>query len=76
MLTWNTYLVEKQRKQDEIAQAMQDRMIRSVAEDCESPINALSIKVLDAVGTRLVEWGYYLQCRCAAITMANSKRAI
>jgi hypothetical protein len=76
MLDWKTYLVEQQRKQDEIALAMQDRLIRSVTENCESPITALSIKVLDSIGSRLVEWGYYLQCRCAAITMANSKRAI
>jgi hypothetical protein len=76
MLTWNTYLVEQQRKQDEIAQVMHDRIVRSAAEDCESPLTTLTIKVLESVGNRLVEWGYYLQCRCAAITMANSKRAI
>lgn len=76
MLTWKTYLVEQQRKQDEIALAMQDRIARSVAEECESPLTTLSIKVLESIGNRLIEWGYYLQCRCAAITMANSKRAI
>ena len=76
MLTWMTFLVEQQRKQDEIALAAQDRFARSVAEACESPTTKLSIRILDAIGSRLVEWGYYLQCRCAAITMSNSKRAI
>ena len=76
MLTWKTYLVEQQRKQDEIALAAQDRFARSVVEACETPVNKLSIRILEAIGSRLVEWGYYLQCRCAAITMANSKRAI
>ncbi len=76
MLTWNTYYVETKRREDEIAQAMQDRCIRSAEQACESRFTKLSIRILDAVGTKLVEWGSQLQCRCAELTMTSSKRAI
>lgn len=76
MFTWNTYYVENQRRQDEIAKAMQDRYVRSVAEVCESRMTNLSIRMLDIVGSKLVEWGSQLQCRCAELAMTSSKRAI
>jgi len=76
MLTWNTYYVETKRREDEIAQAMQYRYIRSVEEVCESRITKLSIRILDVVGSKLVEWGSQLQCRCAELAMTSSKRAI
>jgi len=73
---WNTYYVENQRREDEIAQAMQDRYVRSVEEACESRFTKLSIRVLDVVGSKLVAWGSQLQCRCAELGMTSSKRAI
>ena len=76
MFTWNDYYVETQRRQDEIAEAMQDRYVRSVAEECESRMTKLSIRMLDVVGSKLVEWGSQLQCRCAELAMTSSKRAI
>ena len=76
MFTWKDYYVETQRRQDEIAQATQDRYVRSVAEVCESRFTKLSIRMLDMVGSKLVEWGSQLQCRCAELAMTNSKRAI
>jgi len=76
MLTWNTYYVETKRREDEIAQVLQDRYVRSVEEVCESRITKLSIRMLDAVGSKLVEWGSQLQCRCAELAMTSSKRAI
>ncbi len=76
MVTWNTYYVETQRREDEIALAMQDRTIRSVEKACESSITKLSIRILDVVGSKLVEWGSQLQCRCAELAMTSSKRAI
>ena len=76
MFTWNIYYVETQRRENEIAQAMQDRFIRSTAEVCESRLTELSIRMLDLVGSKLVEWGSQLQCRCAELAMTNSKRAI
>lgn len=76
MFTWNIYYVETLRRENEIAQAMQDRFIRSTAEVCESRLTELSIRMLDLVGSKLVEWGSQLQCRCAELAMTNSKRAI
>jgi hypothetical protein len=76
MVTWNTYYVETQRRQDEIAYAMQDRYVRSVEEVCESVFTRISIKMLNSVGSKLVEWGSQLQCRCAELAMTSSKRAI
>lgn len=76
MFTWNQYYVENQRREDEIAQAMQDRYVRSVAEICESGLTKLSIRMLDLMGKKLVEWGSQLQCRCAELAMTSSKRAI
>ena len=76
MFTWKDYYVETQRRQDEIAHAMQDRHIRSVEEVCESRFTKLSIRMLDMVGSKLVEWGSQLQCRCAELAMTSSKRAI
>ena len=73
---WNTYYVETQRREDEIAQAMQDRYVRSVEEVCESRFTKLSIRMLDLVGSKLVQWGSQLQCRCAELAMTSSKRAI
>lgn len=76
MLTWNTYYVETKRREDEIAQTIQDRYIRSVEQACESRLTRLSIRMLDLVGSKLVEWGSQLQCRCAELAMTSSKRAI
>jgi len=76
MFTWNNYYVETQRREDEIAIVMQDRFIRSAAEVCESRLTKLSIRMLDVVGSKLVEWGSQLQCRCAELAMTSSKRAI
>ncbi len=58
MITWYDYYSETQRRQDEIAQATQYRVVQSVSELCESnAITKMSIRILDAVGTRLVQWG-------------------
>jgi len=76
MFTWNTYYVETKRREDEIALAAQDRYLRSVEQVCESRVTRLSIRMLDLVGSKLVEWGSQLQCRCAELAMTSSKRAI
>ncbi len=76
MFNWSYYYVETQRRQDEIYQAKQDRYIRSVAKDCESRFTKLSIRMLDAVGSKLVAWGSQLQCRCAELAMTSTNRAI
>ena len=76
MLTWNTYYVETKRREDEIARAKQDRYLRSVEQACESRFTKLSIRMLDMVGSKLVDWGSQLQCRCAELTMTSSNRAI
>lgn len=76
MFTWKTYYVETSRRKDQIARARQDRYIRSVSQDCEPRLTRMSIRMLDLLGNKLVEWGNKLQCRCAELTMTRSNRAI
>lgn len=76
MFTWKDYYTETQRRQDEIAQAAQYRLVQSVLEPRESNVTKLSIQMLDAVGSRLVQWGCLLQCRCTEMAMSASKRTI
>ena len=76
MFTRNGYYLERPRLQLKMNQAEQYRMVQSVSEPCESNITKMSIWMLDAVGSRLVQWGSKLQCRCAEMAMTASKRAI
>lgn len=76
MFTWNDYYQETQRREDEIARARQDRYVRSTATECESSFTKLSIRMLDLMGRKMVEWGSQLQCRCAELAMTSSKRAV
>ncbi len=76
MFTENMYWIENQRRQDEIAQAKNYRLVKVAREGCESPVTSLSIRLLDIVGSKMVQWGHQLQCRCAEIAMTNSRRAI
>jgi len=76
MFTENIYLVENQRRQDEIKQAAHYRLVQVALEGCESPVTTLSIRFLDAVGSKMVQWGNQLQCRCAEMAMTKSRRAI
>ena len=76
MITWKTYYVEDQRRQDEINQAAHHRLVQSVTVACESGFTKLSIKMLDIVGSKLVQWGSQLQCRCAELSLTSPKRAI
>jgi hypothetical protein len=76
MFTLNTYYVENQRRQDEIEQSKHYRLVRSAEAVCESRFTKLSIRMLDNVGSKLVQWGSQIQCRCAELTFTNSKRAI
>jgi hypothetical protein len=73
---YSAYPVEQQKREEEINLAAQDRMIQSAKGECESLFTTLSIRVLDTLGSQLVQWGNQLQCRCAEIAMMNSKRAI
>ena len=75
MFTWNTHYVETLRREDQIALAKQNRFIKSVAQDCEPRLVRLSIRTLDMLGSKLVDWGSQLQCRCAELTMTRSNRA-
>ena len=76
MLTGNVYYVETLGREDQIAQANQDRYLRSVEQIYATRFTKLSMRILDGVGSKLVEWGSQLQCRCAELAMTNSKRAI
>ena len=76
MITWNTYYVESQRRQDQMDRVMQILAIRSAESDCESGLTKLSIRMLEIVGSKLVQWGSQLQCRCAELSLTSSKRAI
>ena len=76
MFNQNTYIIENLRRQDEIAQAENYRLAQIAREGCESPVTTLSIRLLDSVGSKMVQWGQQLQCRCTEIAMTNSRRAI
>ncbi len=76
MLTWNTYYVEYLRRQTEIDLAAQARIINSVEAVCETGLTKLSIRMLDSVGSKLVQWGSQLQCRCAELSLTRTERAI
>lgn len=76
MNTWKEYYTENQRRQDEIAQAAQHNFALSVEAACESSFTKLSIRILDIVGSKLVQWGSQLQCRCEELSLTSSKRAI
>ena len=74
MLTWSEYYVVRRDRQNEITQALEDHRVRMSDELCEPVIRRWSIRLLDSVGSRLIQWGYQLQCRCAEMAMAGSKR--
>lgn len=76
MLTWKDYDYERERRQDKIAQATHYRKVQSATDNCETTVTKISIRILDSVGSRLVQWGSQLQCRCAEMSMSTSKRAI
>ena len=76
MLNWNVYNLANEWRKDQIAEAMQDRLVRFAAEKHESIITQLSIKILDLMGKKLVQWGSQIQCRTAEWAMTSSKRAI
>ena len=76
MFTWNTHYVETLRREDQIARARQDSFVRSVSQDCEPRLTRISIRMLDLLGNKLVEWGNQLQCRCAELTMTRSNRTV
>jgi len=60
MLTWKDYDYERERRQDKIAQAKQYRMVQSATDNCESNFTKMSIRMLDSIGSRLVQWGSQL----------------
>jgi len=76
MFTRNDYYLERPRLQLKISQVVQHQMIQSGSEPCESNFTKISIRMLDAVGSRMVQWGSQLQCRCAEMAMTASNRSI
>ena len=76
MFTRTDYYKERPHIQLKIAQVTQYQMVQSTSEPRESNITKISIWMLDALGSRLVQWGSRLQCRCAEMAMTASKRAI
>jgi hypothetical protein len=74
MLTQSEFYVVRRERQEEINQALEDHRIRRSSEVCEPLITRWSIRLLDAVGSRMVQWGSQLQCRCAEMAMADSKQ--
>ena len=76
MITWKTYYDETQRRQDEIEQAVQHRLVRSVTARSGSRLTKLRIAILDIVGAKLGQWGCQLHSQCAELSMTHPKRAI
>lgn len=76
MFTWNTYYNENLKRENDIALATQDRFIKANSAVCHANLTRWSIQFLELVGSRLVQWGERLQCRCAEMAMTRSNRAI
>jgi len=76
MITWKDYYNETMRRENEIADAMQDRYIKSISEDCQSRLTNMGVQILDVLGSTLVQWGERLQCRCTELAMTQSNRAV
>jgi hypothetical protein len=76
MTTFYDYYIETQRRQYEIELVNQDRLIRSVSLACESGTTQLVIKIMETLGTKLVEWGNHLQCRCAELSYTINNRSV
>ncbi|MGB2965106.1 MAG: hypothetical protein WBB69_14090 [Anaerolineales bacterium] len=74
MLTQSEFYVVRRERQDEINQALEVHRVRMSDERCEPVITRWSIRLLDSLGSRLIRWGYQLQCRCAEMAMAGSKQ--
>ena len=76
MNIWNTYCIENQKRQEQIEQAAQYRLLRSAEAAGESRFTKLSNRMLEFVGTKLVLWGSRLQRRRVEMSLSSSKRAI
>jgi hypothetical protein len=74
MLTWSEYYVTRRDRQNEVNQALEVHRVRITEEPCEPIITRWSIRLLDSLGSRLIRWGYQLQCRCVEMAMAGSKQ--
>jgi hypothetical protein len=75
MITHKDYIVERERRQDEIARAMQYRMRKACAEPKNIRFANLRLRILEAVGSQMIEWGQELQCRCAELANSVAKRS-
>jgi hypothetical protein len=76
MNIWNMYQIENLRRQEETERAALYRITQKPEAAYESRLTKISIRMLDIVGTKLVQWGSQLQCRRAELSLTNSKRAI
>ena len=74
MLTQSEFYAVRRERQQEITKALKDHRLRRSEELCEPVITRWSIRLLDAVGSRMVKWGSQLQGRCAEMAMAGSKQ--
>ena len=74
MLTQSEFYAVRRERQEEITKALEDHKLRRSSDLREPVITRLSIRLLDAVGSRLVKWGSQLQCRVAKMAMAGSKQ--
>jgi hypothetical protein len=76
MATFYNYYIETQRRQYEIELVNQDRLIHSVSAACESPATQLVIRIMENLGSKLIEWGNHLQCRCAELSYTINNRSV
>jgi hypothetical protein len=76
MITWDMYYKETTRREYEIALAMQDSLVKSVSEVCQSRLTRIGIQMLDILGSTLVQWGERMQCHCAELAMTRSNRTV
>lgn len=76
MTNWFLYMVEQERRRDEIARAADWHYKQRLAKQKESDaVTELPLRrherVLAALGERLVDWGYRLQSRYRHLATSN-----
>ncbi len=71
MLSWNDYYVQEQMREDRMAEAEHERLVKLVSSQKESSFKKFSTHLLESLGSRLVSWGDSLLNRCANMSLVS-----
>lgn len=77
MTNWFLYMVEQERRRDEIERAAANHFARNLIKHTDATIAPLRRHeiILAAIGERLVEWGYRLQTRSRRLAQSTHTMA-